>query len=136
VLAEWELRLADRERDLEGHRAALRDVRADLAGHRAALESVQGESVAQRRTIATLAADLDGHRAALANLERDIAGERAGRAAAEQALQHSDAELRRMLQLASGLENSLAQRELVYDQLRRELRSRWRNFVRVFRPLR
>lgn len=134
--AEWAAALADRERDLEGHRAALRDVQTDLAGHRAALELASAENQAQRRAIAELEADLAGHRAALANLERDIAGERAARANSEQALERSDSELRRVLQLASGLENSLAKRELVYDELSRELRSRWRNFVRVFRPWR
>ncbi len=150
LTAEWNTLLADRERDLERHRAALHDLEGDLAGHRAAMHELQtdlsghraalelatAESQAQRRAIATLEADLAGHRAALANLERDVAGERAARANAEQALERSDAELRRVLQLANGLENSLAKRELVYDELRRELRSRWRNFVRVFRPWR
>ncbi len=118
ALEQWALVVADRERNLEGHRAALSTLEADLAGHRTAL--------------AELRAQLDGQSAALVDLER----ERAAREAAEQALQRSDGDLRRVLQLASGLEKSLAQRELVYDELRRELRSRWRNFLRVFRPLR
>jgi uncharacterized coiled-coil protein SlyX len=136
VVEDWRSVLADRERDLDGHRAALRDLNQDLAGHKSALANAQAEIEAHKHTEALLQADLAGHRAALANLERDLAGEHAARELVEQALERSDGDLRRTLQLASGLENSLAQREMVYDELRRELRSRWRNLLRVFRPLR
>ena len=156
--------LAERERDLAGHREALVSVQADLAGHRSALAAHQVQAEQQRaarealerdldghrealrttrvqlhehrQAVADLSADLAGHRRALESLERDVRDEQAARAQVEAALARSDAELRRTLQLASGLENSLAERELVYDALRRELRSRWRNLLRVFRPLR
>ncbi len=149
-LEAWRLDVAERERDLEGHRAALRDVKLELEGHKSELANAQLEIEAHRRAMAELqadlaghkaalaesSADLAGHKAALANLERDLAGEHAARELVEQALERSDGDLRRTLQLASGLENSLAKREVVYDELRRELRSRWRNLLRVFRPLR
>jgi len=159
-VAHVEAALAERERDLEGHRASLAALTADLEGHRQALSNAKQENERQavaaraeleklaaekaelerdldghRRSLATVQADLDGHRAALANALRDLDGEHAARDAAEQGLQRADAELRRMLQLANGLEHSLAKRELVYDELRRELRSRWRNLLRVFRPM-
>jgi len=154
----------DVARDLEGHRASLAAVQADLAGHRSALEAqraqfeqqrsayealerdldghraalrhAQGQLDEHRRVVADLSADLVGHHHALANLDRDLKGEQAARAQVELALSRSDGDLRRTLQLAGGLENSLAERELVYDALRRELRSRWRNLLRVFRPMR
>ena len=128
--------LAERERDLAGHRASLAAVQVDLAGHREALRATRVELEEHRRAVADLSADLAGHRRALETLERDLKGEQAARAQVEAALERSDSELRRTLQLASGLENSLAEREVVYDALRRELRSRWRNFLRVFRPMR
>lgn len=155
---------AEVERDLAGHRASLADIQADLAGHRNALQDQRAQLELQlavretlerdleghrevlratraqleehRQAVAELGADLAGHRRALETLERDLKGEHAARAQAEAALARSDGELRRTLQLASGLENSLAERELVYDALRRELRSRWRNLLRVFRPMR
>lgn len=163
-LDEWRALVADRERDLAGHRAALRNVEAELDGHRAALSNLQAELErarahvgqltvelgAERAVVADVRADLEGHKAtlanvqsdlaghqaALANVSRDLEGERAARLAAEQALARSDAELRRIVQVAGGLEQSLAKRELVYDELRRQLRSRWLNLVRVFRPMR
>lgn len=152
---------ADTERDLAGHRASLAAVQADLAGHRSALEAERAQAQQQRdalerdleghrealratrvqleehrQAVADLSADLAGHRRAVESLERDLRGEQASRAQVEAALARSDGELRRTLQLAGGLENSLAERELVYDALRRELRSRWRNLLRVFRPMR
>jgi septal ring factor EnvC (AmiA/AmiB activator) len=124
------------ERDLEGHRAAREALERDLEGHREALRATRVQLEEHRQAVADLGADLAGHRRALETLERDLAGEHAARAQVEAALARSDADLRRTLQLAGGLENSLAERELVYDALRRELRSRWRNLLRVFRPLR
>jgi septal ring factor EnvC (AmiA/AmiB activator) len=124
------------ERDLEGHRAAREALERDLEGHREALRATRVQLEEHRQAVADLGADLAGHRRALETLERDLAGEHAARTQVEAALARSDADLRRTLQLAGGLENSLAERELVYDALRRELRSRWRNLLRVFRPLR
>ena len=138
------------ERDLSGHKAALAATsselgsirtaydatRTDLEGHRAALAAAQADLEGHRAALAALQANLEGHRAELAQLRIELADERRRRAEVEAALSRSDAELRQTLSLASGLEQSLAQREIVYDQLRAELRSRWRNLLRVFRPAR
>lgn len=107
---------------------------ADLEGHRLTLASLQGDLDGHRRALADTRADLEGHRAEMAGLRAELNEERARRAHLEGSLSQSDSELRRTLAFANGLEQSLAQREVVYEQLRAELRSRRRNLVRVFRP--
>jgi SAM-dependent methyltransferase len=127
VIAELEQRItafeAERETlraDLEGHKLALADVRADLEGHRKAL--------AEARTILAQQAD------ALAQSQAEAAAARDRGAELERSMAAMDVELRKTLSFASGLEQSFAERELVYDALRAELRSRWRNLLRVVAP--
>ncbi len=127
--------------DLEGHRTSLTTLTADLDGHRRVLAE-QAQRIAKHASDYAALAEahnaLHSQHTALdlvrARLESELAAERARRVDVEGALARSDAELRKTLAFASGIEGSLAQRELVYDELRKQLRSRWRNFVRVFRP--
>lgn len=140
--------LRDLREDLEGHRAVTAELRADierrqatigaleadLGGHRRALEETRTDLEGHRKALADARANLDGRRSEIAGLREELAEERNRRRELETSLTQSDSELRRTLALANGLENSLAQREVVYEQLRAELRSRRRNLMRVFRP--
>jgi hypothetical protein len=139
-------------KDLDGHRTALADaksearareeeltnLRADLEGHRRLVAELRADLQGHRELAAGLSRDLDGHRKALENERAE--GERARadaqrlRAELEESRAKADLELRQALALATGLEQSIARRELVYDELQAELRSRWKNLLRVFRP--
>lgn len=133
--------VATLERDLAGHRQKLAALERMISGEQQYAanfahdrDSLAADLTGHRAALAAVSADLEGHRAALANANAELELVRAAHSSEKARADVLDGELRETLALATGLERSLADREVVYDQLKVELESRWRNFVRVFRP--
>jgi hypothetical protein len=105
---------ADLQRDLDAHRALIREIERDLEAHRATKTALENEVETRKLVLETLEADLVGHRASLTEARATIAEQQAS-------IEGLLTERESLRAHVTAIESALADHKLVLAERERDL---------------